>query len=110
MRTAGHKLIVNFTAAPFFMNPSQTCRPKCVTRTPEEPAHAYHPPVELYDLTADPWEEVNLAGDEAYAAIRSELLASLHEWMIRTGIPWTASPTRPCTAWLWPPCRAARQR
>lgn len=87
VRTRAHKLIVNFTAAPFFMNPSQTYRPKCVTRTPEDPAYAYHPPVELYDLTTDPWEEVNLAEDGAYAAVRSELLGTLHDWMLRTRDP-----------------------
>ncbi|MBD3174730.1 MAG: sulfatase-like hydrolase/transferase [Armatimonadia bacterium] len=87
VRTETHKLIVNFTTAPFFMNPSQTYRPKSVTRTPEEPAYAYHPPVELYDLVSDPWEETNLAEDDEHAPVRDQLLAALHDWMVETEDP-----------------------
>src|SRR5205085_1510747 len=54
IRTATHKLIVNFSNAKFFMDPSQSWRPKTITKHPEDPANAFHPQTELYDLVADP--------------------------------------------------------
>ncbi|CAA9550614.1 MAG: Sulfatase family protein [uncultured Thermomicrobiales bacterium] len=87
VRTARHKLIVNFSAAPAFMDPSQSWRPRTATMVPPDPALAYHPPVELYDLEADPLEWRNLADDEAHAAPRRALLAQLGSWMRETGDP-----------------------
>ena len=78
IRTARHKLIVNFTAAPAFMDPSQSWRPRTTTVVPPEPALAYHPLLELYDLADDPNEWRDLADDPAHAATRRELLARLH--------------------------------
>ncbi len=43
IRTERHKLIVNFTAAPAFMDPSQSWRPRADTAIPANPALAYHP-------------------------------------------------------------------
>lgn len=37
--------------------------------------------IELYDLTTDPWELRNLAGDPAYAGQVRELASVLQEWM-----------------------------
>jgi len=47
-------------------------------------ASLWHPkPVEeLYDLASDPLEEVNLAGDPAYARVKAELRTEMHAWMI----------------------------
>lgn len=87
IRTETHKLIVNFTAAPFFMDPSQQWRPSTVTRQPENPRFAYHAPVELYDLRDDPLETVNLASAPAHAAIRADLLHRLYAWMQATSDP-----------------------
>jgi N-sulfoglucosamine sulfohydrolase len=87
IRTETHKLIVNFTTAPFFMDPSQTWRPKCVTVHPERPRYAYHPPVELYDLRDDPLEFSNLADEYAHRGIRRELLDRLCTWMKETDDP-----------------------
>ncbi|MCG7203556.1 DUF4976 domain-containing protein [Streptomyces arenae] len=43
--------------------------------------HRYpHGPHELYDLTADPGEQHNLAGLPRYATVRAELAARLDEW------------------------------
>ncbi len=87
IRTARHKLIVNFSAAPAFMDPTQSWRPRAAPVVPADPARAYHPPIELYDLEADPLEWHNLADDPAHAAIQRELLTRLHAWMRETGDP-----------------------
>lgn len=87
IRTERHKLIVNFSAAPSFMDPSQSWRPRATTTVPTDPATAYHPLLELYDLVADPHEWHNLADDPDHAPIRRDLLARLHRWMRDTGDP-----------------------
>lgn len=87
IRTGEFKLIVNFTAAPFFMDPSQSWRPKCITVNPENPSYAYHPPVELYDLKNDPLEFNNLADAPDYAPYRRALLDELNAWMQATHDP-----------------------
>lgn len=51
------------------------------------------PPEELYDLTFDPLETHNLAGDPAYLEIRTSLRERLSEWMKDTNDPiFNASP------------------
>jgi len=87
VRTARHKLIVNFTAAPGFMDPSQSWRPRTVTVQPPDPALDYHPLLELYDLADDPHEWHNLATDPLQAPVREELLGLLLGWMRETGDP-----------------------
>ena len=47
-----------------------------------------HPPVELFDLDADPDELNNLADDPTHAAIRKELEAKLRAWLKATIDPW----------------------
>jgi arylsulfatase A-like enzyme len=87
IRTERYKLIVNFSAAPSFMDPSQSWQPRTVTAIPADPALAYHAPIELYDLAADPNEWRNLADEPDYATIRGDLLACLGRWMRETGDP-----------------------
>jgi arylsulfatase A-like enzyme len=87
IRTETHKLIVNFTCAPFFMDPSQSWRPRTTTVHPERPAHAYHEGIELYDLVADPLEFKNLAGDPGMGAVRADLLKRLQRFLVETGDP-----------------------
>jgi N-sulfoglucosamine sulfohydrolase len=87
IRTETHKLIVNFSSAPFFMDPSQSWRPRSDTIVPPNHALAYHPVVELYDLKADPWELKDLANDASHAAVRNELLARLHRHLSETRDP-----------------------
>lgn len=87
IRTETHKLIVNFTTAPAFMDPSQTWRPLSEPVTPPNHAMAYHPPVELFDLKNDPWEQKDLANDPKLAEVKRDLLRSLHEHMVATGDP-----------------------
>lgn len=100
IRTARHKLIVNFSAAPSFMDPSQSWRPRSTTVVPADPATAYHPLLELYDLVADPLEWRNLSDEPDHAAIRRDLLAQLYRWMRDTGDPLLAGAvTSPLHRW-----------
>lgn len=87
IRTETHKLIVNFTTAPAFIDPSQCWRPPSDTSVPQNPAAAYHPHVELYDLAQDPWEQVDLAERPQAAPIREELLKRLYQHLVETEDP-----------------------
>jgi N-sulfoglucosamine sulfohydrolase len=87
IRTDTHKLIANFSTAPSFQDPSQQWRPKSDVLTPEYPASAFHPHLELYELTKDPWEQNNLAGNPQHASIQSELARRLHRHMVETDDP-----------------------
>lgn len=84
VRTRTHKLIVNFTAAPGFMDPSQSWRPRT---TPVVPVRDYHPAVELYDLVADPHETTDVAEEPACQEVRDKLLQHLDRWMHETADP-----------------------
>lgn len=81
IRTEKWKLIANFTAAPSFMDPSQSWRPRADTVTPANHAHANHTHFELYDLENDPWEQVNLVEDDSYKEIRDTLMQQLFRHM-----------------------------
>lgn len=87
VRTDRHKLIVNFSTAPSFMDPSQSWRPRTIPVVPEDPATSYHVPVELYDLEADPLEHHNLAGNPLHGDSEARLLGMLSEWMQATDDP-----------------------
>ena len=87
IRTQTHKLIVNFTTAPAFMDPSQCWRPPSETVVPANHAVAYHPHVELFDLTKDPWEQNDVAQRPEYASIRADLLKRLHRHLMDTKDP-----------------------
>ena len=87
IRTETHKLIVNFTTAPAFMDPSQSWRPSSDVLAPANHALAYHPHIELYDLVQDPWEQNDVARRPQYAAVRGELLQRLRKQMVDTKDP-----------------------
>jgi arylsulfatase A-like enzyme len=87
IRTHTHKLIVNFTTAPAFMDPSQCWRPSSDVVVPANHAASYHPDLELYDLARDPWEQKDVAGVAAYASIRRELLGRLYQHLVETKDP-----------------------
>ncbi|MGO8746632.1 MAG: sulfatase [Thermoguttaceae bacterium] len=87
IRTETHKLIVNFTTAPAFMDPSQSWRPSSDVVVPPNHAMAYHPYVELYDLAQDPWEQKDLAQRPESARIRDKLLERLHRHLVETKDP-----------------------
>ncbi|HEX7915076.1 sulfatase [Rudaea sp.] len=50
---------------------------------------------ELYDLTVDPDEVVNLAGDKKYAAVLADLRRQLDSWRTKTRDPWQKGVTDP---------------
>ena len=87
IRTETHKLIANFTTAPAFMDPSQSWRPRSDTRVPPNRAVAYHTHLELYDLSVDPWEQVDLAELPEAEGIKRELAARLMRHLVRTDDP-----------------------
>jgi len=92
IRTATHKLIVNFSTAPSFMDPTQSWQPRSRPAFPINPATDYHQPIELYDLTLDPWEQDNRADDPSFASIRADLLSRLATWMRETADPLLSGP------------------
>jgi arylsulfatase A-like enzyme len=105
----GHddKLIVNFEVS------TRVDVPADIRQSPIYPLmhqefDAVRPPVELYDLRQDPWEQHNLAGSPDYASIEQHLRQRLLEWMRSTNDPLlhgsVASPyyTDAC-AWLEQP-------
>jgi arylsulfatase A-like enzyme len=87
IRTETHKLIVNFTTAPAFMDPSQCWRPPSDTVVPPNHAVAYHPHVELFDLAKDPWEQRDVAERPEYASIRGDLLKRLRQHLVESQDP-----------------------
>lgn len=105
VRTARHKLIVNFTSAPAFMDPSQSWRPRADTVVPANHALAYHPPYEFYDLASDPWEQKDVSKEEAYAPALEDLRKQLIEHLQSTADPILAGAVTPplhkrSQAWL----------
>jgi len=87
VRTATHKLVVNFSSAPAFMDPSQSWRPRADTITPPNHALAYHPSCELYDLLSDPWEQRDLAKDASYTGVLEDLRRRLRRHLESTADP-----------------------
>ena len=87
VRTARHKLIVNFSTSYSFMDPSQSWRPRSDPKVPANHAHSYHVPVEFYDLEADPWEQRNRADDPACAGNMDTLRRLLWDHLRRTEDP-----------------------
>jgi arylsulfatase A-like enzyme len=87
IRTESHKLVANFSTAPAFMDPSQSWRPRSDTATPPNRAVAYHNAVEVYDLRADPWEQVDLSEMPEAASIRQELAGRLVHHLVATDDP-----------------------
>ncbi len=87
IRTETHKLIVNFSSAPAFMDPSQSWRPRSDTVVPPNHAMAYHPPIEFYDLAQDPWEQRDLSKDAAHTSAMNDLRQRLLKHMEDTRDP-----------------------
>ena len=51
------------------------------------PMGGTRPPVELYDLQADPLEWDNVVGDPGHAEAKQRLLGRLRGWLEATGDP-----------------------
>jgi len=97
--TSKYKLIANLDhekAYPFasdlWGSPSwQHVRTKKLTMMGERSVAAYlhRPKEELYDLSTDPKELKNLAGDMAHAKTLADLRERLRAWQAETNDPWT---------------------
>lgn len=87
VRTSRYKLIAFFSAAPHFMSPTQSWKPRTISRFPLHPPLAYHSNFELYDLSRDPLEQHNLFYESSYHEIREKLLGMLAEHLISTEDP-----------------------
>jgi arylsulfatase A-like enzyme len=91
IRTARHKFIVNFEISTAVDVPSD------IRASPIYPLllpdlDAVRPPVELYDLDNDRWEQRNLADHPEYTAIQADLKHRLLGWMQETDDPLLRGP------------------
>ena len=86
VRTNRYKCIRNYSEGPQLLLPTDI--EVTATRRDMGDEHlAPRPPVELYDLAEDPWEQNNLAGREAYRATEAEMDAMLHRVLEQTRDP-----------------------
>ena len=91
IRTGRHKLIVNFEVS------TSVDVPADVRESPMYPLlvtsfGAVRPAVELYDLSSDPWEQQNLAGQLELTQTEADLRQRLLLWMQRTDDPLLRGP------------------
>ena len=91
VRSAEHKLIVNFSNAPRAMDPTQSWIHRSLPADLTGPTIGTSPLLELYDLRADPDETSNLADDPAAVPILAALARELLNWMRETEDPLLAS-------------------
>jgi arylsulfatase A-like enzyme len=91
IRTATHKYIVNFEVSTAVDVPTDVrTSPIYPLLLPE--FDRVRQPVELYDLTTDPGEQINLAGQASVAATEADLRHRLRTWMEETHDPLLAGP------------------
>ena len=86
IRTARHKLIVNFEVS------TRVDVPSDIRESPIYPLmlkqfDGVRPTVELYDLDADRWEQRNLSGTPESASLEADLRRRLLDWMQSTNDP-----------------------
>lgn len=87
IRTEAYKLILNFESA-FDVEVPGDVQMGAIFRSHVERYHGrQHPPVELYDLSADPLELTNLTGERELKIIQTELTRRLLDWMEDTDDP-----------------------
>lgn len=86
VRTRTHKLIVNLEVSTA-VDVSPDVRLSPIYPLMLESLSAVRPHVELYDLSADPWEQRNLADEPGQASRREDLMRRLGGWMRTTGDP-----------------------
>jgi N-sulfoglucosamine sulfohydrolase len=86
IRTATHKLIVNFEIGLAYDVPADVMQSPIYPLLVPVLVHV-RDHVELYDLTSDPWEQSNIAGSADFTDIESELINRLRAWMDETGDP-----------------------
>nr|WP_306422963.1 sulfatase [Paenarthrobacter aurescens] len=92
VRTSTHKLIVNFSNAPRAMDPTQSWIHRSLPADLGGPTIGTSPALELYDLTMDPEELDNIAGNPEQSEILRDLSAILFDWMRECGDPLLTAP------------------
>lgn len=105
LRTRKHSYFLNLEpslAVPIASDVALSPAWKAITSTPGAKlgkrtlkAFQQRPAEELYDLTVDPDEIVNLAGDHAHATVLADLRAQLDKWRTATHDPWQKGVTDP---------------
>ena len=101
IRTRKHKFIRNFETAFLVEVPGDIQQGAIFRADPTRYSTDRPAAVELYDLTADPWEQRNLAGDPSVNEVEARLSAALWSWMRETDDPLVDGPVSS------PRCRAA---
>lgn len=86
IRTEKYKLIINFDHNVLYDCPSDIAKGK-IYQTSIEKYLGHRKGVELYDLSADPWEQNNVAEEPTYKEILNDLRTRLHAWMKETHDP-----------------------
>jgi arylsulfatase A-like enzyme len=93
VRSASHKLILNFESGSAFDVPDDV-RNGAIYPLMVAQATGHRPHAELYDLEHDPQERTNLAGRPEVAEIEAELRGRLRRWMEETNDPLLDGPPR----------------
>jgi arylsulfatase A-like enzyme len=93
IRTDNYKYIINFELNTLYDAPSDIQKGE-IFRTSVECYMPERPRYELYDLKADPWEQTNLAGQDAFSSIEKELKGRLVSWMKETSDPLLNGPVQ----------------
>jgi arylsulfatase A-like enzyme len=86
VRTADHKLVVNFTVTGG-PNPGDPAEPPGAAQYVDDTLAGFRETVELYDIAADPHETENLAYETEHRETCRALLDRLHAWMRETDDP-----------------------
>jgi arylsulfatase A-like enzyme len=92
IRTERFKYIRNFETTFLVEVPADIQRGLIFPRHTALYCSSEHPPVELYDLEADPLEAYNLAGTEDISEVEAWLDSRLWGWMEQTGDPLLEGP------------------
>jgi hypothetical protein len=90
IRTDGYTALPLCTAAdvgasPSFISLRAAAKAGRLTAAPQRLFEAPRARIELFDLTADPWELRKVADDPAYAGEVRELAGALQEWIEQSG-------------------------
>ncbi|MFA5688278.1 MAG: sulfatase [Kiritimatiellales bacterium] len=93
IRTERYKYIINFELNVAYDAPSDVQQGE-IYRTAVEKYMELRPRYELYDLSADPWEQNNLSGMPEQTDVEKQLKEKLISWMKETGDPLLNGPVR----------------
>ena len=94
VRTERHRLIVSDEPRPRLPIPGDIAESAAVRGLPAGALAATRPTIQLYDVVADPDEQVDLAAEDALRPVLDEHLRLLREWQLETGDPLLHGPIR----------------